>query len=73
MNLKIWDSTTIIKKSSTRDLGEEWRWGLVMCSNLSHLNGCEVLYQKNYEKLTNTEEGEAYKIPTYAIGGYKKV
>ena len=62
--------TTLIKKSTVKEVGKEWMEGICVSSTISEIENKRIMYLKNYEKPVNTEEGEYFKIPTYVIGGY---
>ena len=62
--------TTLIKKSTVKEVGKEWLEGICVSSTISEIENKRVMYLKNYEKPVNTELGECFKIPTYVIGGY---
>lgn len=62
--------TSLIKKSTVKEIGKEWMEGICVSSTISEIENKKVVYLKNYEKSVNTEEGECFKIPSYVIGGY---
>lgn len=62
--------TTLIKKSSVKEIGKDWLEGVCVASSNPLIENRRVMYLKNYEKPVNTEQGECFKIPTYVIGGY---
>lgn len=62
--------TTLIKKSTVKEVGKEWMEGICVSSTIPEIENKRIMYLKNYEKPVNTEEGECFKIPSYIIGGY---
>ena len=62
--------TTLIKKSTVKEVGKEWLEGICVSSTISEIENKRVMYLKNYEKPVNTDEGECFKISSYIIGGY---
>lgn len=68
--MEMMNLTTLIKKSTVKEVGKEWLEGECVSSSNIQIENKRVMYLKNYDKPVNTEQGECFKIPTYVIGGY---
>lgn len=62
--------TTLIKKSTVKEISKEWLEGVCVMSSFQNLQNKKVIFPKNFEKNVNTEEGVCIKIPSYILGGY---
>ena len=70
MKMTSMNLTTLIKKSSIKEISKEWWEGVCIMSSHPDLVDKRVVYPKNFEKPVNTDNGECHKIPTYIVAGY---
>lgn len=70
MKMTSMNLTTIIKKSTVKEISKDWLEGVCMMSSTKNLENNRVIFPKNFEKTVNTEDGVGLKIPSYILGGY---
>ena len=70
MKMTSMNLTTIIKKSTVKEIGKDWLEGVCMMSSTKNLENNRVIFPKNFEKTVNTEDGVGLKIPSYILAGY---